>query len=97
MPDPKVKQLGACPDLNLIAAYVDGRLSQSERDAFHRHLASCDVCTELVAEVVAANEVDVAPVAAQPEAPGQPTSQSPHLFVRRPRAAGGLRRRSSRR
>jgi hypothetical protein len=85
MPDPKVKKLGACPDLNLIAAYVDGRLSESERDVLHRHLASCDVCTELVAEVVSANEMDLAPVAAQPEPGDQPSSRPPLPFFRRHR------------
>ena len=56
MPDPNVKQLGECPDLRLIAAYVDARLSESERATLHRHLAACDSCTELVAEIVAAND-----------------------------------------
>ena len=79
MPEPNVEQLGACPDLSLIAAYVDGRLTDSERDSLHRHLALCDLCTELVTEVVAANAMamDVAPVAAPPLL----------LFVRRHRAA----------
>jgi anti-sigma factor RsiW len=68
MPEPNVEQLGACPDLSLIAAYVDGRLTDSERESLHRHLALCDLCTELVTEVVAANAMamDVAPVAAPP-------------------------------
>jgi len=80
MPEPNVEQLGACPDLSLIAAYVDGRLTDSGRDSLHRHLALCDLCTELVTEVVAANAMamDVAPVAA-------PGSLLP--FFRRHRAA----------
>ena len=56
VPDPSVKQPGVCPDPGLIAAYVDGTVSESERDALHRHLAACDSCTELVAETVAAND-----------------------------------------
>jgi anti-sigma factor RsiW len=66
MPDPNVEPLGPCPDLSVIAAYVDGRLSDSERDVLQRHLASCDLCIELVTEVVAANEMDLAPVVAPP-------------------------------
>ena len=54
MPEATLEQLGACPDPGLIAAYVDGRLTDSERDRLHRHLALCELCTELVAEVVAA-------------------------------------------
>ena len=92
MPEPKVEQLGPCPDLSLIAAYVDGRLTDSERDSLHRHLALCDLCTELVTEVVAANAMDVAPVAAPrvaaaPEPIGQPAPGSLLPFFRRHRAA----------
>jgi CHAT domain-containing protein len=75
---------GACPDLNLIATYVDGRLDESARSALHRHLAACDACTELVAEIVATSTAGVSadvpshPVAAQPVS-------SPTLFFRRRR------------
>ncbi|HEU4893905.1 MAG TPA: CHAT domain-containing protein [Vicinamibacterales bacterium] len=85
MPDPHVKQLGECPDSRLIAAYVDGRLSESERDTLHRHLAACDNCTELVAEIVAANDAAVVP--APPESSDQPAAPSPVLFFRRHRLA----------
>jgi len=85
MPDPSVKQLGDCPDSSLIAAYVDGRLSESERDTLHRHLAACDNCTELVAEIVAANDAAVVP--APPVSSDQPAAQSPVLFFRRHRIA----------
>ncbi len=66
MPDPSVKPQGVCPDPGVIAAYVDGKLSESERDVLHRHLAACDSCTELVAETVAANNAAFAPAAAPP-------------------------------
>ena len=87
MPDPNVEPLGPCPDLSLIAAYVDGRLSDSERDALQRHLASCDLCIELVTEVVAANEMDLAPVVAPPEPAGHPAPRSLLPFFRRHRTA----------
>src|SRR5262245_4618314 len=82
MSDSKLEQLGECPDPGLIAAYVDGRLSESERDALHRHLALCDSCTELVAEVVAANEAALGSGAA-PTASEQPAAKSPVLLFRR--------------
>jgi CHAT domain-containing protein/Flp pilus assembly protein TadD len=84
MPDPNVKELGECPDLSLIAAYVDGRLSESGRETLHRHLAACDNCTELVAEIVAANEAALVPAALQ-EPSDQPAAQSPILLFRRHR------------
>src|SRR5262245_21738299 len=87
MPDPNVDPLGACPDLSLIAAYVDARLSDSERDFVHRHLASCDLCIELVTEVVAANEMALAPVAAPPEPDCHPAPRSVLPFLRRHRTA----------
>ena len=52
MPEPNMNSPGACPDLSVIAAYVDGTLDETARTGLHRHLAACDVCAELVAEVV---------------------------------------------
>ena len=79
MPEATLEQLGACPDPGLIAAYVDGRLTDSDRDRLHRHLALCELCTELVAEVVAPDAMDGAPAAAAP----------PLAFFRRHRALTG--------
>jgi hypothetical protein len=39
-----------CPDLETLAAFVDGRLATAERDVVVRHLADCDACREVVAE-----------------------------------------------
>jgi anti-sigma factor RsiW len=80
MPEANAQQPGECPDLGLIAAYVDGRLAESERDALHRHLAACDICTELVAETVAANEAALGPAAAPPECPNSRRRDRPSCF-----------------
>ena len=85
MPDPNVKQLGECPDLSLIAAYVDARLSESERETLHRHLAACDGCTELVAEIVAANDAALVPASTPPASSDRPAAPSPVLIFRRHR------------
>lgn len=41
-----------CPDPELLAAFVDGRLARGERAAIERHLAECDACREVLAETV---------------------------------------------
>jgi CHAT domain-containing protein len=72
MPDPHLTPLDTCPDSSLIAAYVDGRLDASGRAALQRHLAACDACTELVAEIVLTNEAGVdADAASEPAATHQ--------------------------
>jgi tetratricopeptide (TPR) repeat protein len=78
---------GVCPDPGSIAAYVDGTLSESERDDLHRHLAACDSCTELVAETVAASDAAFAPAASQPEPVEQLAPRSPLRFFQRHRVA----------
>jgi hypothetical protein len=50
----------ACPDPELLAAFVDGGLQSVERDRIERHAASCSGCAQILA-VVAASE----PLAAQ--------------------------------
>ena len=87
MPDPHLTPLGACPDSSLIASYVDGQLDVSGRAALQRHLASCDACTELVAEIVFTNEAAV-----DADAPSQPAATHQLLPFRRRRVvvAGSL-------
>jgi tetratricopeptide (TPR) repeat protein len=41
---------GGCPDLETIAAYLDGRLSERERARVTEHLASCEDCYALFSE-----------------------------------------------
>src|SRR5258705_3141643 len=40
----------ACPDLESIAAYLDGRLSDRERARITEHLASCEECYAVFSE-----------------------------------------------
>src|SRR5688572_4062958 len=46
----------ACPDPETLGAYVDATLSAVERGQIERHLADCEDCAELVAEMVAAGD-----------------------------------------
>jgi CHAT domain-containing protein len=41
-----------CPDLETIAAYVDGRLEAGPREAAAAHLSTCEDCYEVFAETV---------------------------------------------
>jgi anti-sigma factor RsiW len=58
---PTVPRTG-CPDLGLLAAFVDGRLVGPERAAVVAHLADCDACRETVAEAAAIAAEQVATV-----------------------------------
>ena len=42
----------ACPGLNALAAFLDGRLAAGDKAAVQEHLATCEVCLELVAETL---------------------------------------------
>jgi hypothetical protein len=42
----------ACPGLNTLAAFLDGRLTAGNEVAVQEHIATCDVCLELVAEAL---------------------------------------------
>ena len=50
----------ACPDANVLAGYVDRQLSDDRNAELEAHLASCDSCTELIAEALSVGE-SVAP------------------------------------
>jgi anti-sigma factor RsiW len=41
----------AHPDVETLAAYLDGLLVERERDAVQTHIATCEPCDKLVAEV----------------------------------------------
>jgi anti-sigma factor RsiW len=43
-------EAGACPSAVDLAAYLDGRLAEAERDVLEAHLALCGPCRELVYE-----------------------------------------------
>jgi anti-sigma factor RsiW len=42
----------ACPDANVLAAYIDGRLAPTARQEVDAHLADCDDCYEVSVETV---------------------------------------------
>jgi len=43
------KDAGPCPDLNLVAAYLEGNLSRCEREGIEAHASSCPACQHLLA------------------------------------------------
>jgi hypothetical protein len=45
-----VKSKSACPDLELIAAYLDGRMTERERSSIADHLGACEDCYLLFTE-----------------------------------------------
>lgn len=54
---------GRCPDADLLAGMVDGRLLPSEREQVERHVDACEACRRVVAAVVRERE-GVAPLRA---------------------------------
>ena len=44
-----------CPDLETIAAYLDGRLGEDERAAIANHLATCESCYFVFSEAAQIN------------------------------------------
>jgi len=57
-----MRRAGECPDLELIAAYLDNRLSTRERARMTEHLASCETCYAVFRE---AAQTDVSDVVAE--------------------------------
>ncbi len=56
-----------CPELERLAAFVDGKLSGAERTELIAHLADCDACREIVAESAALRaELESGGAAARP-------------------------------
>jgi tetratricopeptide (TPR) repeat protein len=51
---PSALRADACPDPEVLAAYIDGRLTPGERTTIERHLAGCPECRDLVAGSVEA-------------------------------------------
>lgn len=41
-----------CPGAGTLAAYLDGRLGEAERCGIEKHISVCDVCLDVVAEVM---------------------------------------------
>ncbi len=80
-----------CPDLEELAAYVDGTLDAEQRARVTAHLAACDDCFEMFAGVAryqedehaAAEEAAGADPAASPGGPVRPFEPPPSLPARR--------------
>ena len=46
-------QLGTHPDLETLSAYIDGELGRQVKAEVEGHLASCEMCLDLVSDVMA--------------------------------------------
>src|SRR5690606_22888822 len=62
-----------CPDPELLAAYLDAGLDPAAREAVVHHLAECDRCRRLLAEIVRVQD-DVPAMRPEPVPPGAPPS-----------------------
>jgi anti-sigma factor RsiW len=52
-----VKRLpGKCPDAEILAVYLDGELTSTERTLVERHLSDCRQCRSIVATAVRSEE-----------------------------------------
>ncbi|MBP7586825.1 MAG: zf-HC2 domain-containing protein [Thermoanaerobaculia bacterium] len=79
---PEVGQRSGCPELEALAAFVEGRLEGAEQAAVIEHLSDCEACREVVAESRALlAELD--PAAAAPQAPARPLEFRPRSSARR--------------
>lgn len=58
---------GPCPDAELLAAYVEGRLEPAERTAVERHAAACGRCLDTLGVIATSLEADQS----RPSAPEQ--------------------------
>ncbi|MGH9176165.1 MAG: zf-HC2 domain-containing protein, partial [Vicinamibacterales bacterium] len=55
---------GECPDLETIAAYLDGRMAEGERAAIAEHLATCETCYFVFSEAAQIKAAAPAPMPA---------------------------------
>jgi hypothetical protein len=83
----------SCPDLEQLAEYVDGTSPAAQREALEVHLAGCDSCRELVAEMALAvsalahdSSAVTAPAAPAPD-PSAPVAPG-RVLPFRPRTLG---------
>ena len=53
-----IPQPAVCPDDEILGAYIEGRLSEKERDRTEEHLALCRKCAE---NIVAISEIESSP------------------------------------
>lgn len=78
MRPPETAPRQGCPELEALAAFVEGKLEGTERAAVVAHLADCDACREVVAESRAlAGELELAGRDSSPEVRSLPVSRRP--------------------
>ena len=56
-----------CPDIELLAAYIDENVSVEERRLVDAHLVDCERCLEVVAFVIASKVAIPDPEASNPK------------------------------
>jgi tetratricopeptide (TPR) repeat protein len=56
---PSALRADACPDAELLAAYIDGGLSPAERTHIEAHLVECADCRDIVGDTIAARPAPV--------------------------------------
>ncbi|MEW6207613.1 MAG: zf-HC2 domain-containing protein [Acidobacteriota bacterium] len=52
----------ACPDTELLAAYLENNLTVETREQVEAHLVECRICRRIVAEVIKSESVVPDPV-----------------------------------
>ena len=56
-PEAMKRRLDECPDLETLAAYLDGRLSARDRECVPKHVAACETCYFVFAEAAQTHPV----------------------------------------
>lgn len=91
----KTESVSRCPELEDLAAFVDGGLSGEKRDAMVAHLADCEACYDVYTETLRveddlAEAVDVGELGPRAEALPEPANEDRPLapVVRHPRSFG---------
>jgi len=59
-PSVRKSSVGACPDLETLAGYLDGRLTERERADIAAHVAECETCYFVFTEAAQTRASDVA-------------------------------------
>src|ERR1700743_3024292 len=69
LPRPGGEDEDTCPDLEELAAYLDGRLENGRREESPRHLARCEGCFEVFATASSMLRDEAGVTAAERQAP----------------------------
>src|SRR5687767_6639457 len=76
MPERSLNGASVHPDVETLAAYVDGTLEERPRGDVEAHIAECEDCYELVTEVMRSKHADVGDLAADIAPTSEPRSPS---------------------